>query len=351
MKNLRWLLFPLSILYGLVVILRNLLYDAGVFGSKEFDLPIISVGNLDVGGAGKTPMTEYLIRLLKPDYKLATLSRGYGRETTGYILADTASTAAQIGDEPAQLKQKFADITVAVCERRVKGIEQLQASHNLILMDDAYQHRAVKPGYSVLLFDYQQLKGINLLLPAGNRRELFYGRSRANILVVTKCPANLSADEQARLISKLKPYAYQEVFFTGITYQPLKDEAGNMALVSVDSNTTVFLLTGIANPQPLYNYIAQSTTNIISHKYPDHHRFSLKNIAKLADDFKACTANKKIIITTEKDMQRLGEQELLPLTQSLPIYTIPIGVEFLNNSGQQFDKLITDYVREDTTHS
>ena len=351
MKYLRWLLFPVSLLYGVVVVLRNWCYDAGIFKSRQFDLPIISVGNLDVGGAGKTPMTEYLIRLLKSDYKLATLSRGYGRETKGYLLADATSTAAQIGDEPAQLKQKFPDITVSVCEDRVRGINELKSSHNLILMDDAYQHRAVKPGYSVLLFDYNQLKSINLMLPAGNRREPFWGRNRANVLVVSKCPLNISVSEQENLKSKLAPLAYQEVFFTGIAYQPLRDKAGAVTNISFDNDTVVFLLTGIANPKPMYQYLAQSGAQIIQHEYPDHHRFSLKNITKLAGDYQACTANKKLVITTEKDMQRLHEQELLPLIQTLPIYTLPIGVEFLNNSGQQFDQLITDYVREDTTYS
>jgi tetraacyldisaccharide 4'-kinase len=350
MKYLRWLLFPFSLLYGLVVVLRNLCYDAGIFKSQGFDVPIISVGNLDVGGAGKTPMTEYLIRLLKPQYQLATLSRGYGRETKGYIQASATSTAAEIGDEPAQLKHKFPNITMAVCEDRVKGAGLLQKDHQLIILDDAYQHRAIIPGYSLLLFDYHQLKSINLLLPAGNRRELFYGRKRANILIVTKCPAEMALQEQENLKNKLGPADYQEVFFTGIAYQQLQNGQGETADINIDEATTVFLLTGIANPQPMYAYIAQSKPQIIHHKYPDHHRFSLKNIAKLADDFNACKANKKIIITTEKDMQRLGEQELLPLIKQLPFYTLPIGVAFLNNSEQQFDQLIAEYVRQDTAH-
>jgi tetraacyldisaccharide 4'-kinase len=351
MKHLRLLLFPFSIVYGLVVILRNFCYDAGIFKSTAFDVPIISVGNLDVGGAGKTPMTEYLIRLLKSDYQLATLSRGYGRETKGFLLADATSTAALIGDEPAQLKHKFPDVTVSVCEDRVAGAKQLLANHNLLLLDDAYQHRAIISGYSLLLFDYRQLQGVNILLPAGNRRELFSGRSRANVLIVTKCPLDITVHEQERMQKKLSPYLYQEVFFTGITYQALRNKEGRDAGISIDKGTVVFLLTGIANPDPMYQYLAQSKAQIIQHKYPDHHRFSLKNITKLADDFNSCKAGKKIIITTEKDMQRLGEQELLPLTQALPIYTLPIGVQFLNNGGQQFDQLIKEYVRQDTAHS
>jgi len=350
MKYLRLLLFPMSVIYGLVVMIRNWCYDAGIFKSRGFDIPIISVGNLDVGGAGKTPMTEYLIRLLKPDYQLATLSRGYGRETRGYRVATVDSQASEVGDEPAQLKHKFPEVNVTVCEDRVAGAEKLQSANDIILLDDAYQHRAIKPGYSVLLFDYKQLMSLNLLLPAGNRRELFYGRKRANLIVVSKCPLTLDTTEQERVRKKLNLYPHQQLFFAGIDYLPLQKD-GQPADVKIDANTTVFLLTGIANPAPMYEYIAQSTSHIIHHKYPDHHRFSLKNIAKLADDVKACTADKKLIITTEKDMQRLGEQELLPLTRELPIYTLPIGLEFLNNSGQQFNQLIHSYVRQYTAHS
>ena len=314
-------------------------------------MPIISVGNLDAGGAGKTPMTEYLIGLLKNDHQLATLSRGYGRDTKGYRIATQDSTASEVGDEPAQLKHKFPDVNVTVCENRVTGAEQLQSFNDIIILDDAYQHRAIKPGFSILLFDYQQLNNINLLLPAGNRRELFSGRKRADVIIITKCPLDIDTAEIERTRSKVTPYPHQKVFFSGIAYQPLKSKTGDTADVKIDGDTKVFLLTGIANPAPMYQYIAKSTAQIIHYKYPDHHPFSLKNITKLADDFNACAADKKIIITTEKDMQRLGEQELLPLTNNLPVYTLPIGVEFLNNGGQQFNTLIADYVRKYTAHS
>lgn len=314
-------------------------------------MPIISVGNLDAGGSGKTPMTEYLIRLLKNNYQLATLSRGYGRDTKGYRIATQDSPANEVGDEPAQLKHKFPDVNVTVCENRVTGAEQLQSFNDIIILDDAYQHRAIKPGFSILLFDYLQLNNINLLLPAGNRRELFSGRKRADVIIITKCPMDISDTELALIKQKIAPYPHQKVFFTGIVYQQLKNKNGDVANLQIDAGTTVFLLTGIANPAPMYRYIAKSTSQIIHYKYPDHHPFSLKNITKLADDFKACAADKKIIITTEKDMQRLGEQELLPLTNNLPIYTLPIGVEFLDNGGQQFNTLITNYVRKYTAHS
>lgn len=387
MKYLRWLLFPFSLLYGLVVIIRNWCYDSGVFKSYKFNKPIISVGNLDVGGAGKSPMTEYLIRLLKADHdsyggKLATLSRGYGRNTKGYFEASVPpvsgcatlchpapgvpgetpgssathnsqfTTAQQIGDEPAQFKHKFPDITVAVCEKRVDGIKQLLPNHDLILLDDAYQHRAVEPGLSILLFDYNRILEPHLLLPAGNLREPFSGRWRAQIIVVTKCPPALTTDEQAALAGIVEPLPYQRLFFTSIAYQPLYNLEGGPADIMIDKDTTIFLLTGIANAQPLLQHLSRLTSHIIHHNYPDHHPFSLKNITKLADEFSASASQKKIIVTTEKDAQRLDEfrvKSALPVFKQLPVFVIPIRVEFLNGTGHQFDQLIIEYVRQHTT--
>ncbi|WP_183563114.1 tetraacyldisaccharide 4'-kinase [Mucilaginibacter sp. SP1R1] len=350
MKYLRWLLYPFSLLYGLVVVLRNWCYNAGIFKSKQFDLPVIAVGNLDVGGAGKSPMTEYLIRLFKGDFKLATLSRGYGRKTTGFLIADTNVNSSAIGDEPSQFKSKFPDVTVAVAEKRVEGIEQLQKSHDLIILDDAYQHRAVTPGFSILLLDYGRIHEPRLLLPAGNLREPYSGRKRASIIVVSKCPANLTRDDQFDIKVRIKPVAFQLVFFTSISYMPLQNMDETASSVIIDDHTTLFLLTGIANSAPLLNHLKSQTTHIIHHKYPDHHQFTLKNISKLADDFLACTSQKKIIITTEKDAQRLGEQELQQVIKKLPILVQPIGVEFLDDQQKQFDKLVTEYVREYRKH-
>jgi len=313
-------------------------------------MPVISVGNLDVGGAGKSPMTEYLVRLLKDHYKLATLSRGYGRKTKGFLTVTTTSTAAQVGDEPLQFKHKFPDITVVVCEKRANAIKELTNRFNLVLMDDAYQHRAVKPGLSILLFDYNRINEPHLLLPAGNLREPFSGRWRADIIVISKCPEQLSIEGQQAIIYKMEPLPYQSVFFSSIVYLPLQDLSGKKAKTVLDSDTTVFLLTGIANPKPLVQHIKKYTSTLVHHNYPDHHRFSLKNMSKLANEFAACTAQKKVIITTEKDAKRLVEHELLPLVQSLPVLVMPIGVQFLNNEAQQFDQLVIQYVREHTTN-
>ncbi len=351
MIYLRWLLFPFSLLYGLVVVIRNWCFNAGILKSREFDLPVIAVGNLDVGGAGKSPMTEYLIRLLKGNYKLATLSRGYGRKTKGFLLADAPAQASDIGDEPAQFKNKFPNVTIAVAEKRVEGIEQLQSSHDLIILDDAYQHRAVKPGFSILLFDYNRISEPRLLLPAGNLREPFAGRKRADIIVISKCPSALERKDQFEAKNRVKPFPNQAVFFTSISYLPLQDMNGQVTDSMIDDTTTVFLLTGIANASPLLEHLKKQTPHIVHHKYPDHHQFSLKNISKLAEDFLACTAQKKLIITTEKDAQRLGEQELQQVMKKLNILVLPIGIEFLNNQQKQFDKLVTDYVRKYSKHS
>ena len=350
MKYLRLLLFPFSLLYGLLVILRNWCYDAGFFKSREFELPIISVGNLEVGGAGKSPMTEYLVGLFKNDYHLATLSRGYGRKTKGFIVASANSTATEIGDEPAQFKQKFPDITVAVCEKRVVGIEKLEPHHDLVIMDDAFQHRAVKPGFSILMFDYNNCLQPHLLLPAGNLREPMSGRWRANTIVVSKCPPSLTETERETIKTRLRPLDYQQVFFTSIAYQPLKRISNGDGQIAIDGTATVFLLTGIANPAPLLAHLKTTGATIIHHKYPDHHQFTLKNISKLADEFAACPSQNKVIITTEKDARRLDEHDLRPVVKQLPFFVLPIGIIFLNNGQQLFDQSVKNYVREHSKH-
>ncbi len=350
MKYLRRLLWPFSLLYGLVVVIRNWYYDVGWFKSTEFNIPVISVGNLAVGGAGKSPMAEYMVRLLKDKYKIATLSRGYGRKTKGFVLADVQSTANEIGDEPAQFNHKFPDLTVAVCEDRVEGINMLIPNHNLVILDDAFQHRAVKPGLSILLFDYNKLTEPHLLLPAGDLREPFGGKMRAHVLIVSKCPANLTDDQQVAIAAHLMPYPYQPIFFSAINYLPLQRLSGENTEIKIDDGTTVFLLTGIAGTRPLLAHLKANKALVIHHKYPDHHRFSLKNISKLADEFGASAASKKVVVTTEKDAERLNNPELQADIAGLNILVLPISVQFLNAGGPQFDKTIINYVRKYTAH-
>lgn len=351
MKLIRLLLLPFSWLYGIITALRNLAYDIGWFKQTRFNIPLIAIGNLDIGGAGKSPMTEYLIRFLKEHYRLATLSRGYGRKTKGYRIAAVGSKAQEIGDEPAQFKQKFPDITVAVCEKRVIGAERLKADHEVILLDDAFQHRAIKPGLSILLFDYSRIMEPHWLLPAGNLREGFSGRKRADILVIGKCPATLPPGMKQDIIQRVKPYSHQQIFFTDIRYENFQNLTGQpIQNKKIDAQTAVFILTGIANPKPLLQEIESYTPTIIHHNYPDHHQFTLKNISKLAQEFKALSTTKKLIITTEKDAQRLQDQQLITSLQSLPIMVLPISIHFLDNKGDDFDQLIENYVRKHTAH-
>lgn len=341
-KFLRLLLFPFSIVYGLIILIRNKFYDWGIFKSTVFDLPVICIGNLVVGGSGKTPLTEYLVRLLQGN-KIAILSRGYGRKTKGFILADDLATAETIGDEPMQYYQKFKNITVAVCEDRVKGINELKASHDIILLDDAYQHRAVKPGFSILLFEYEKLKHWQFLLPAGNLREQFANYDRANAVLITKTPLPLNMMDQIAVRRKIDTRIDQRVSFSGIKYGELVHLITKEVKVAIEDET-IFLLTGIANPKPLAAHLAQFSSTIQSFEYPDHYKFSRENINDLIKAFNNHPAKKKIIITTEKDSQRLLANNLKDLLLNLPIYFMPIEIELAPKDKFTFDKNILDYV-------
>ncbi|HYK77441.1 MAG TPA: tetraacyldisaccharide 4'-kinase [Daejeonella sp.] len=352
MRFIRLLLFPFSLIYGLVVLLRNTAFNLGIFRSVKFSVPVISIGNLAVGGAGKSPMTEYLVALLKEDYKIATLSRGYGRKTSGFGLVNPSSTASEVGDEPLQFKQKFPDITVAVCEKRVEGIGRLQPDHELIVLDDAYQHRAVKPGLSLLLFDYNSLFNFQFLLPTGDLREPLNGRRRADIIVVTKCPENLDEDSRNRILQQVAPYPHQQVFFSYLAYgnlQALDHQYPERSLNSLLPDTEVILLTGIANAEPLLAEIRKYTSRIDHHHYPDHHQFSKKNIAKLVSAYQEAGVN-KLIITTQKDAQRLKEPFIQELLSGLPVYYLPVKAEISPADVSRFNHLIKTYAKVYTTN-
>ncbi|WEK19888.1 MAG: tetraacyldisaccharide 4'-kinase [Candidatus Pedobacter colombiensis] len=348
-KYLRLLLFPFSILYGMVIIFRNKLYDLGLFKSTHFDIPVICVGNLVVGGSGKSPVTEYLIRLFD-GHKIAILSRGYGRKTEGFILADDTATAQTIGDEPMQFYSKFKQVTVAVCEDRVKGINLLKDDHDLIIMDDAYQHRAVRPGFSILLFEYQKLLSPQFLLPAGNLREPFAGYRRAQALLVTKGPIALTEAERLKCAGKFNGKTKNELSFSFITYGELKhlfsDVIQPCALIT--SNTSVFLLTGIANPLPLITHLKSYSGAIQHHDYPDHHQFSMQNVMKLVQAFNDDSSKEKIIVTTEKDAQRLLDVTFKELLLNLPVFYLPIKIELQKEDKNTFDQKILDYVSSTT---
>jgi len=353
MQYLRLLLLPFSILYGSVIWIRNKLYDIGFFSSQRFDLPVISIGNLAIGGAGKSPMAEYIIRLLKDKHKVAVLSRGYKRETKGFKLVAVTDTASAAGDEPLQFKRKFTDITVAVAEKRVEGIEQLQKKHDVIILDDAFQHRAVVPGLSILIFDYTRLSDFLFMLPAGNLREPFRNRKRADILVVSKCPDELSEIEMQEIRKRIKPFKHQTLFFSYLSYGNIISIAGDKEqepLSTIAPQAIVFLVTGIANPSPLVNKLKSFSENIIHYNYPDHHVFSTKNITKLVEEFKNCVSAKKMIITTEKDAQRLMVPALLELLKDFPVYYLPVEAKIYQEE-EKFNNLIERYATRSLFHN
>jgi tetraacyldisaccharide 4'-kinase len=285
-KILKILAFPFSFLYGTILSLRNKLYDIGIIPSKEFDIPVISVGNLCVGGTGKTPHIEYLIRLLKSEFYIAALSRGYGRKTKGFILADTQSTSVEIGDEPLQFKRKFNNLRIAVDAKRVNGIKQLKKNYpslQCILLDDAFQHRSVNPGLSILLTDYSKLYVNDFVMPTGSLREFKSGALRADIIVITKCPVILLPIERKRLISEINPMPHQRVYFSYIKYgdfRPINSEEKNPFTKEYyfERNYSILLLTGIANTSSLEYYLKDKVKNLERIKFADHHHYTLKDI-------------------------------------------------------------------------
>lgn len=352
MQYLRLLLLPFSLLYGVVIWLRNYLYDIGLFKSAKFDLPVISIGNLAIGGAGKTPMAEYIIRLLKDKHKVAVLSRGYKRETKGFRIVNKLDSVSDVGDEPLQFRRKFDEITVAVSEKRVLGIEALQSFNDVIILDDAFQHRAVKPGLSILLFDYTRLSDFLFILPAGNLREPFSNRKRADVIVISKCPAGLSEKQKQEVISRIKPVKAQQLFFSYLEYANLVQafDDSERALSKI-KQADVFLLTGIANPYPLLEKLQAVSKSVVHHDYPDHHNFSTKNISKLAEEFKAAASADKVIITTEKDSQRLQLPAIAQLLKDLPVYYLPVAARFHQADELRFNQIIENYASEHLQHN
>lgn len=353
MNYKKFLLLPFSFLYGCVVYFRNILYDTDVlFHTTEFDIPIISVGNITAGGTGKTPHVEYLVKLLKDEFKVATLSRGYGRNTKGYVLAHAGSSSNEIGDEPKQYKQKFPDITVAVCEKRVVGVRTILLDHrsvNTILLDDAFQHRAIKPGLSILLVEYSHLFQPNYLLPAGTLREWTYGSERADIIVVTKTPKIFSAMERRRAKELYQLQPYQTIYFSYIKYEeplPIWDSTpiSHTMKYYFEKGYHIIALTGIANPEPMLEYLKTHSKNVISAAFPDHHYFTQKDILYVKGLYDEIKESNKIILTTEKDSMRLIKSGF-PLLQNLPVFYIPIEIAFHNNDNVEFDKQVIKYVK------
>ena len=344
-------LYPLSWLYGIGVCLRNKLFDWGWLRSKSFDIPVICVGNLAVGGTGKTPHTEYLIRLLQNEgINVAVLSRGYKRKSKGYILATAESSAGKIGDEPYQIKSKFPDIRVAVDEDRCHGIEQLLKLKNpavdAVLLDDAFQHRRVKAGLNILLTDFHRLLCDDVLLPAGRLREPAGGKNRAQIVIVTKCPDNIKPIDFNIITKRLHLYPYQQLYFSKFRYGsliPLFPEIGKGTVCA--GNEQVLLVTGIASPAPLVEEVKSHTPNVSLLAFGDHHDFSTKDLQFIEERFLQLEKDKRMIITTEKDATRLKNHPALSETLKPYIYVLPIKIELLHNQQYIFNQNIIGYVR------
>jgi tetraacyldisaccharide 4'-kinase len=334
MNLLRKILFPFALLYGIITSIRNFLFDKKVLPSYSFDIPVIAVGNLSVGGTGKTPQIEYLIRLLLPKYKIATLSRGYKRKSKGFVLADSTSNAEILGDEPFQFYKKFNNIHVAVDTDRKKGIEQLltlAVKPEVILLDDAFQHRKVKAGFYILLTSYGDLYADDFMMPMGNLRESRNGAKRANIVIVTKCPATLSLDEQNKIRVQLKLDSNQELYFSFIDYdESVYSENKTMKLNEI-KNMDKLLIAGIAKPELFFRHLQQQKEACLT--YPDHHHFTENELLEIKNK-----SQNNIIITTEKDYVRLKDSILKE-----QLYYLPIRISFLS-AGDNFDKTIANYV-------
>ncbi|WP_040278374.1 tetraacyldisaccharide 4'-kinase [Psychroserpens damuponensis] len=333
MKLLRKILFPIVPVYYIVTWVRNILYDLGWKTSKSYALPVICVGNLSTGGTGKSPTIEYLIRVLKTKYKVATLSRGYKRETTGFIIANDNATAQTIGDEPFQFYSKFKDVTVSVDANRQHGITQLikQKQPDVILLDDAFQHRKVKASFNILLTSYDNLYCDDIVLPTGNLREPRSGAKRAQLIVVTKCPTSLSSSEKETIKNKLKPLKDQEVFFSSIAYSETVFSANDELALSAFKGQKITVVTGIANPLPFINYLKSQSIDFEHLSFKDHHDFSSSEMELLKQ--------KNIILTTEKDYVRLKDGFK---TQSQQLWYVPIS--FKIDHHEAFDAKIVSHL-------
>ena len=350
-----WLL-PFSWIYGSIVRFRNWLFDMGLKKSKSFSIPIISVGNITVGGSGKTPHVEYLICLLHDKAKIAVLSRGYKRKSHGYVLAEESTTMPEIGDEPFQMHQKFSDIYVAVDAKRARGIENLQNDEatkdvDVVLLDDAFQHRYVKPGINILLVDYHRLIIYDKMLPAGRLREPLSGKNRADIVIITKCPKDLKPMEFRVLTKAMDLYPFQKLYFTSIDYDTPKGvfEEKQIELDKLQ-DYHVLLLTGIASPKQMEHDLKPMTKDITNLSFGDHHSFKGKDIDRINDAFESMP-EPRIIITTEKDAVRLRETEGLYEKVKSNMYELPIKVSFMLDQQDNFNEKIISYVRKNSRNS
>ncbi len=352
---LKVILYPISLLYGVIISIRNKFFDWGIFPSKEFALPVISVGNLSVGGTGKTPHIEYLIRLLtNQSYKVAYLSRGYKRKTKGFILADENSTAYSIGDEAYQVSNKYPNIIIAVDKNRVKGIERLIHDFpdiDVILLDDAFQHRWVKPGLNILTTCFYHPFHKDHMLPSGRLREFKSGAKRADILIVTRSPVVLSPIVRKEFIEKTKFHQKQEIFFSKVRHLKIKPFPGFDIKTNIDRVKSIIVFTGIADPYLLERYLRKYCDYLDVIEFADHYDYTIKDIEMIKERYTKHFSQNKILVTTEKDISRLLKKEIVASIKDLPLYYVPIEVEFHEKESKNFDNEILNYVRKNSRNS
>lgn len=343
------LLSPISILYGIGVGFRNFLYNNKFLKGVSFNLPIISIGNLSVGGAGKTPHIEYLIRLLSPYLEVGTLSRGYKRETKGYINVHVNHDAKTVGDEPLQFKRKYRDILVAVDENRIFGVSKLlmeKDSIQTILLDDAFQHRSITPGLNILLTEYDKPFTKDFLLPSGRLREWRSAYKRADIVVVSKCPEQITAVQRNELAASINPLPKQRLFFSHYRYGNPYYIFNSRQRIRLDSSIDVLLICAIAGTNYLLNYLEGHVGSVRALEYEDHHNFTNFELGSLERTFNEMPSSKKLILTTEKDAMRLELHRKFIIEKKMPIFALPIEVHFNDDDGPAFDQLIQSYLLE-----
>jgi tetraacyldisaccharide 4'-kinase len=341
--------YPLSLLYGLITALRNFLYNAGILTSVEFPFPVICVGNITVGGTGKTPHTEYLAEMLGKRFKVAILSRGYKRKTRDFRIATPEALVSEIGDEPLQIFRKHPEVLVAVDLNRVDGVQTIIEDHpdiEVIILDDGFQHRKITPGLSILLTDYERLYFRDQMLPYGNLRESKVNMRRADVILITKTPENITPIQRRLIVKEIDKAANQNLYFTSFRYKAPVPVFDNKSVTKEFTGSGIVLVTGIANPLPLKEYLLKSYSEIIHLQFPDHHYFSEKDLLEISSAYNDLKSETRYLFTTEKDAVRLREFTNIAEPIRSAFYYIPIGIFFLNEDQDEFDNLIIDYVRK-----
>lgn len=348
---MRKLLLPISLIYYFVLFIRHKFFDWDIIKSRSYKFPIIGVGNLALGGTGKTPHTEYLIHLLSKEFKIAVLSRGYGRKTKGFILANKNMSHTEIGDEPLQYLHKFNDIEVAVDKNRCEGVEKLMQSDNppqVILLDDAFQHRKIKPGYNILVTDYHKLYKKDLLFPAGNLRDIKRAAERADAIIISKSPSTLSPYQIKYIENIIKPLPHQKIFYSYIKFQDFSPLSKKSRDYDVNKSKTILLFCGIANLYHLEDYLKRKYNTVSIIRFSDHHNFTEKDIDHIIEKYNSLIGKNKIIITTEKDAMRLINSSYLYKFDDIPLFTIPIKMKFHSKNKIDFNHEILNYVRKNS---